>query len=143
MAKEIIHRIGTTVEHQSFVGAEGEWTHDVDLNTIRVHDGSTVGGFPLAQLDGSNVQDFTVNGDLTVLGTTTTIESVDVTIKDKNITLASGAADSLAADGAGFSLDGAGVNFAWNYSATQMELNKSLQVQGDLLVTGTFDCGTI
>jgi len=70
MAKQVIHRIGTTAEHNSFVGAEGEWTHDVDLVTIRVHDGSTVGGFPLAK--SGTTEDFdnlTVEQDLTVNGT--------------------------------------------------------------------------
>jgi len=155
MAKQIIHRIGTTAEHNNFVGGEGEWTHDVDLTTIRVHDGSTVGGFPLAKADGSNVGDFTVNGDLTVLGTTTTIESTEVTIEDKNITLANGSVDSSAADGAGFTIDGADVVFSWNHTETQMELNRAIQIAGyvdatgsgsfggDLTVGGTFDCGTI
>jgi len=143
MAKQVIHRIGTTAEHNNFVGAEGEWTHDVDLTTIRVHDGSTVGGFPLAKADGSNVGNFTVNGDLTVLGNTTTIESTEVTIEDKNITLASGSVDSAAADGAGFFIDGANLTFSWNHSASQAEIDKSFEVQGDLSVTGTFDCGSI
>ena len=141
MAKEIIHRIGTTAEHQNFVGAEGEWTHDVDLTTIRVHDGSTVGGIPMARADGQNVGDFTVTGDLTVLGTTTTIESTEVTIEDKNITIAAGSADSQAADGGGFTIDGANVTFAWNHSLTQMELNRALVVTGYLDASGEGNFG--
>jgi len=70
MAKEVIHRIGTTAEHNNFIGAEGEWTHDVDLTTVRVHDGATVGGFPLAK-SGQNesFENLTVQQDLTVDGT--------------------------------------------------------------------------
>jgi len=40
-------RRGTTSEHQSFFGAEGEITVDTTKNTVVVHDGSTIGGFPL------------------------------------------------------------------------------------------------
>lgn len=70
MAKEIIHRIGTTAEHENFVGAEGEWTHDVDLTTVRVHDGATVGGFPLAKSgENESFENLTVSQDLTVNGT--------------------------------------------------------------------------
>ena len=49
----------------------------------------------------------TMSGNLTVNGTTTTINSTTLTVDDKNIVLASGAADSSAADGAGLTVDGA------------------------------------
>ena len=55
MAKEIIRRNGTTFEHSSFTGAEAEVTVDTDKKTVVVHDGSTVGGFPVAREDLSNV----------------------------------------------------------------------------------------
>lgn len=44
MAKVIQHRRGTTAEHASFTGAEGEFTMDTDTKTIVVHDGVTPGG---------------------------------------------------------------------------------------------------
>lgn len=37
-------RRGTTTQHDSFTGSVGEITVDTTLNTVRVHDGSTVGG---------------------------------------------------------------------------------------------------
>jgi len=49
MAKEIIRRFGTTAEHSAFTGADAEITVDTDKNTVVVHDGATVGGFPLAK----------------------------------------------------------------------------------------------
>ena len=55
MAKLVQRRRGTTVEHDTFTGAEGEITHDTDKETIVVHDGTTVGGFPLAREDLDNV----------------------------------------------------------------------------------------
>jgi len=42
-------RRGTTTQHASFTGAEGEVTVDTDLDTLMVHDGSTAGGIRLAK----------------------------------------------------------------------------------------------
>ena len=49
MATELKLRRGTTSQHESFTGAASEVTVDTDKNTVVVHDGSTVGGFPLAK----------------------------------------------------------------------------------------------
>ena len=46
---EVKLRRGTTSQHSSFTGAEGEVTVDTDLDTLRVHDGSTAGGERLAK----------------------------------------------------------------------------------------------
>jgi RNase P/RNase MRP subunit p29 len=43
-------RRGTSAEHSSFTGAEGEVTVDTTNDTLRVHDGSTAGGVRLAKL---------------------------------------------------------------------------------------------
>ncbi len=42
-------RRGTATEHETFTGAIGEVTMDTTNNTLRVHDGVTVGGTPLAR----------------------------------------------------------------------------------------------
>ena len=42
-------RRGTTAQHSTFTGLVGEVTIDTDKDTIVVHDGSTVGGIPLAK----------------------------------------------------------------------------------------------
>ncbi|WP_417244365.1 NosD domain-containing protein [Celeribacter sp.] len=47
MSVQIQRRRGTTQQHETFTGAAGEITVDVSLNTARVHDGKTPGGFPL------------------------------------------------------------------------------------------------
>ena len=49
MATAIQFRRGTTAQHSSFTGLVGEITVDTDLDTIRVHDGSTAGGTRLAK----------------------------------------------------------------------------------------------
>ena len=48
MAKQVQQRRGTTAEHNSFTGAVGELTVDTSKDTVVVHEGSTVGGIPLA-----------------------------------------------------------------------------------------------
>jgi hypothetical protein len=48
MATRVQLRRGTTSEHSTFTGAEGEVTVDTTKNTTVVHDGATQGGFPVA-----------------------------------------------------------------------------------------------
>ena len=52
MALQIQLRSGTATEHNTFTGANGEVTVDTTNKTLRVHDGSTVGGTRLATLTG-------------------------------------------------------------------------------------------
>lgn len=49
MAIEVKFRRGTTAEHTSFTGANGEITIDTTVKTLRVHDGVTAGGVRLAK----------------------------------------------------------------------------------------------
>lgn len=42
-------RRGSTAQHASFTGAEGEVSVDTSKDTLVVHDGATAGGFPLAK----------------------------------------------------------------------------------------------
>ena len=62
MAKLLKLRRGTTAQHASFTGAEGEVTIDTTKDTAVVHDGSTAGGTPLAKQDMSNVPAGTILG---------------------------------------------------------------------------------
>ena len=48
MAKQLQLRKGTAAEHSTFTGANGEVTVDTTNKTLRVHDGTTVGGTQLA-----------------------------------------------------------------------------------------------
>ena len=47
MPTTVQFRRGTTTQHSSFTGSNGEITVDIDKKTLIVHDGSTVGGQPL------------------------------------------------------------------------------------------------
>ena len=52
MAKQLQLRKGTATEHDTFTGANGEVTVDTTNKTLRVHDGTTVGGTRLATFTG-------------------------------------------------------------------------------------------
>lgn len=54
MSKQVKIRRGTATEHASFTGVIGEITVDTTNYALRVHDGSTVGGNPVARADGTN-----------------------------------------------------------------------------------------
>ena len=64
MAKLLKLRRGTTTQHASFTGAEGEVTVDITKDTAVVHDGSQAGGRPLAREDMSNVSSASIAGRL-------------------------------------------------------------------------------
>jgi hypothetical protein len=48
MTTQVQFRRGTTLQHETFTGAEGEITVDTDKKTLIVHDGVHSGGFELA-----------------------------------------------------------------------------------------------
>ena len=129
---------------------------DIADNTISadklVHDMTLPGNIT----SGGNL---TVTGNLTVQGDTTTLNTATLTVEDKEIVIANGAADSAAADGAGIRVDGASATLLYDHTGTQWEMNKPLEITGTLAVSSTstftgaitasggftnttFDCGT-
>ena len=79
---------------QNITGSNGRLTGDLTVvNDINSRD--------LNARTGSFSGDLTVTGNLTVNGTTTTINSTTLTVDDKNIVLASGATTDNDADGGG------------------------------------------
>jgi len=49
--RKIQFRRGTTAEHTTFTGAQGELTYDTEKKTLVLHDGTTIGGIELARMD--------------------------------------------------------------------------------------------
>ena len=68
----------------------------------------------------------TVTGNLTVNGATTTINSTTMNVDDLNITVASGAADAAAANGAGLTVDGASANITYTSATDTWDFNKAI-----------------
>ena len=90
-------------------------TGHIDATTITTTGAGTIGG------------NLTVTGNLQVDGTTTTINSTTYTVDDLNITLASGAGSSSAADGAGITIDGAAATWNYVHSNTSWVANKNVR----------------
>ena len=80
---------------------------------------------------GNNTGAVVIKGDLTVEGTTTTVNSTTLNVADINITVANGAADAAAANGGGITIAGAGAIFAWNNALGSMTLNKELRLDNN------------
>ena len=82
-----------------------------------------------------NSDDVTIKGDLTVQGTSTALDTNTLNVKDLNILVASGAADSNAADGAGLTIDGADRTLTWNHGNSRFQFNDSVHTDGILSAT--------
>jgi hypothetical protein len=74
-----------------------------------------------------------VNGNLTVQGLTTTINSSVVDISDKRIVLASNAKNSIEATGAGIEISGANVNFIYDYPSSAFRSSIGINISGNVV----------
>ena len=94
----------------------------------------------------------TIPGDLTVSGTTTTIDTTNLTVKDKNIEIAKGNGNDAAVDGAGITIDSTDGDKTWNWvdstdswtSSEHIDLasGKVLKVAGTEVLSATNFTGT-
>jgi len=75
-----------------------------------------------------SLSSLTVTGNLTVNGTTTTINTTTLDVTDTNITVAKGAANAAAANGAGLTVEGAGATLTYTSADDRWNLNKNLNV---------------
>jgi hypothetical protein len=87
-------RRGTTAQNDAFTGSAGEITFNATTGAIRVHDGTTAGGYEALVNDGSNAnisQSVTLTGAVTGSGTITNLGNLSITTtatSDPTITLA-------------------------------------------------------
>ena len=113
----------------------------LDVDNIRI-DGNTIsttdtnGIMYLDPNPSGDSGDLHILGNLTVQGTTTTINSTEVSINDLTLTLADSAANAAAADGAGIIIDGANATFTYDATNDRFAINKALNVTSDLLIGG-------
>ena len=80
----------------------------------------------------STVTDLTVSGNLTVQGTETILNTSTLTVEDKNIVVANGAADASAANGAGLTIDGANATIEYISANDNFQFNKSIQTTANV-----------
>ena len=115
MATQVQFRRGTTAQNDSFSGAAGEISINSDIDTIRVHDGSTQGGFELPKGDLSNTKnvgvltattfDGNVTGNVTgnidgiVGGTTPAAGTFTTLVTTGDVDLGNATSDTITATG--------------------------------------------
>tara|TARA_B100002019_G_scaffold163776_1_gene141311 strand:+ start:635 stop:1324 length:690 start_codon:yes stop_codon:yes gene_type:complete len=75
---------------------------------------------------GDNTGLLQIKGNLQVDGTTTTINSTTLDVDDLNITIAKGAGNPGAANGAGITVDGANATFTYDSANDRWTMNKPL-----------------
>jgi len=101
MATSVQLRRGTTTQNNAFTGALGEASVDTTLDTIRVHDGSTAGGFEITQntavqtLTNKTLTSPKVNGSTAVTSTGAELNILDASVG--NTALATDVASSAGA----------------------------------------------
>ena len=122
-------------EHFAAGSIDTEHIADDQVTAAKIADNIALAG------NCSTTGNFTVGGNLVVQGDTTTLNTATLTVEDKEIVIASGAADSSAADGAGIRVDGASATILYDHTGTQWEFNKAIEAQQGFVDT-TFDGGT-
>jgi hypothetical protein len=81
--------------------------------------------------------DVTVNANLVVTGTTVTLNTATLDVKDKNITVAKGST-AAASDGSGITVDGANVGWYYTYSSNTWTSNVGITPSANV----SFDIGS-
>ena len=108
---------------------------DIDAGTI---DGTIIGATSAAAANFTTVDttgDVVVGGNLTVNGTQTVLNTATLSVDDINITIADGAANAAAANGAGITVDGANATLTYASTGDKWSFNKPLDVNGELSAT--------
>ena len=90
---------------------------------------------------GNDVQfnDLTVAGDLTVTGTTTSINSTNLDVTDKLISINKGGADAASANGGGLFISGANESMTWDNGNSRFNFSDDLHAAGNFTLSGTVD----
>tara|TARA_B000000609_G_scaffold89956_1_gene68256 strand:- start:895 stop:2193 length:1299 start_codon:yes stop_codon:yes gene_type:complete len=144
MAKLLKLRRGTTSQHGSFTGAEGEVTVDTDKETLVVHDGSTAGGHPVAAEDMANVSSASIAGRLATDSIATSKIAAgalptDVTVASANIVNGTIINEDVNASAAIAGTKVAPAFGSQNLSTSGTAATGALTVTGNITVSGTVD----
>ena len=87
MATQVQFRRGTTAQNNSFTGVIGELSVNTSINALRIHDGSTSGGFELAKSNLSNISSVGVVTATTFVGSLTGTSGTITTLSSTNGTI--------------------------------------------------------
>ena len=100
---------------------------------------SAMNGTSVTFADGDFTGNVEINGNLIVQGSATELQVSELRVEDKLITIASGSANSLAANGAGIEIDrgsDSNITLTWNHSDSRLQTNDDFYVGGTLSATG-------
>jgi hypothetical protein len=157
MAKLLKLRRGTTTQHNSFTGAEGEVTVDTTKDTLVVHDNSTAGGRAMLREDLDNmpasgvsagtygsssaIPSITVDAKGRVTGATTTaIDSTTITNGTSNVSVAnSGEVTVVRAGSTKLVTKSDGVDVTGELQCDTLDVDGAADISGNLAVGGTVD----
>ena len=153
----LIKKVGDTVELPvgSNIGGKNIAATDQELNTTDTvtFANITASGYLRGPASfvidpaafGDDTGTVVIAGNLQVDGVQTTINSTTISIDDLNLTLASGAANASAANGAGITIDGASATFTYVSASDRWTMNKDLAADLVGNVTGnvTGSAGTV
>lgn len=120
MAKQLRLRRGTTTQHGSFTGAEGEVTVDLDKDVLVVHDNATAGGRPMLREDLNNMPASGVSAG--TYGSATQVAAVTVDAKGRVTSASNNTIDVSSQVGSvlqGFDADTAKTDVAQTFTAGQ------------------------
>jgi hypothetical protein len=121
--------VATTVTNNTVTFAIGQavgTTDNVTFNNLTVN--GTFSSNDITATDVTVSGNAIITGNLTVQGTTTTVNSTTVAIGDANITLAKDATTSAQADGAGLTVGGASATLTYTSGNDRWNFNKDLVV---------------
>ena len=123
MPTQVQFRRGTTTQNNAFTGAAGELSVDTTLNTLRIHDGSTAGGFALVNLTGTQ----------TLTNKTLTSPSIGT-----SLTTASSSFDLLNTTATTLNIGGAATTLSIGAATGTATINNAnVVITGNLTVNGT------
>ena len=162
MATSVQLRRGTTTQNNAFTGALGEASVDTTLDTIRVHDGSTAGGFEITQnaavqtLTNKTLTSPKVNGSTAVTSTgaeLNILDGVTSTAAELNILdgVTSTAAELNVLDGItavvgelnALDLGSTAIGTAIASKAVILDANKDYTGGRNLTISGELDAGSL
>lgn len=110
------------------------------VETVLTIDGGANAAGSTVEVAGS----LSVSGDLNITGDINSVSVTNLDVDDLTITVAKGASDSAAADGAGIVVDGASASLLYDDTGTQWEFNKNVEFAGHILPNAddTYDIGS-
>lgn len=82
-----------------------------------------------------SARNLTLSGNLTVNGNTTFLNVESLTVEDKNILLANGAASAAASDGSGITVDGSFASLTYKNTGNKWSFDRDLEVVGGISAT--------